>query len=175
MKRHGSRHRFQWSASGALAAAAVPIADVWAQTELKAAVSVPVEHPTYVWTNRMWEQVKKETGGRVVVKTFPNSLLGGQDTILSQVRLGAVQFLNIASSTYSGIVPLVEIELLPFIFNSNQQGWHVMDGPLGAYVRQQFTPFRTNSIPRRNGTSASVRWLRRCAPSAAPAISPTSN
>ena len=106
--------------------------------EYKFAHGLPVESPNHVRVVQMWEAVKSETGGRLVVTTFPNSELASQNQIVPQVRLGAVQFCAYGGSAFSGLVGVAEIDSVAFAFSSSPQAWRVMDGPLGAYVRQQF-------------------------------------
>src|SRR5690348_586776 len=56
------------------------------------ASGAPAEHPTIVRSRQMWEAVERESGGRLHVQVFPNSQLGSDDALVSQVRLGAIQF-----------------------------------------------------------------------------------
>ena len=44
--------------------------------------------------DRMWKTIERETGGRLVVETFPDSTLGGDTQMLAQLRSGALQFLT---------------------------------------------------------------------------------
>jgi len=134
------RKRFLLAATGVLGALRVGAAPARAaQFEYKLAHTVPVEHPQHIRLVQMWDAVKAETRGRLVVTTFPNGTLAGSNDIVGQLRLNAIQFAATASAGWSGIIPVVSIDALPLAFSSSQQAWHVMDGPLGAYVRDQFT------------------------------------
>jgi TRAP-type transport system periplasmic protein len=95
-------------------------------------------HPMHVWSVRLWDQVAKETNGRLVVKVYPNSSLGGQEALLSQTRLGAIQFCSIIDTAYSEVVPVAAIDSVGFAFKDYRAPWYAMTGRLGDYVRREF-------------------------------------
>ena len=94
-------------------------------------------------------QALARLGGRLVVKTFPNSQLGGQNQVVPQLRLGAIELCNYSSSAFAGVVPASEIDVLGFAFRSPEQACRVMDGPLGAYVRDQFSTRGLYAFPKK--------------------------
>jgi tripartite ATP-independent transporter DctP family solute receptor len=138
------------AAGSSIAAIAVVRAPALAAAfEYKAAHGLPIEHPLHVRMIELWEAVKKETNGRLVVTTFPNSQLGGQSQTVTQLRLGAVQFFAASSSAFSDAVPVCDIDGVGFAFRSSEEAWRVMDGALGDYVRDQFTSRGLFAFPRK--------------------------
>ena len=120
-----------------------------AQFEYKMALGVPAADPIFAVLTQLWETVKTESGGRLVVTIFPGSQLAAQDQIITQVRLGAVQICTYANSTFSGVVPSVMIDSVGFAFTTSQQAWRAMDGALGAYVREQFAAKGLIAMPKK--------------------------
>jgi tripartite ATP-independent transporter DctP family solute receptor len=92
-------------------------------------------HPMNVRLREAAEQIKKETGGRMEIELFPNSQLGGDTDMLSQLRTGAIQMFNLSGLILATYVPVAAINGIGFIFKDYAQVWATMDGPLGAYVR----------------------------------------
>ncbi len=93
-------------------------------------------HPLSLRAAQMWDAVRTETGGRLDVKVFPNSELGGDTAVLPQLRSGAVQFLNFTGGILASVVPSAAVDGVGFAFRNSAQAFATMDGPLGASVRK---------------------------------------
>ena len=97
-----SRRRFVQRASAAAAATAPIVCSRSARAAefpLRIASDLPLEHPISIRAKAMWENVKRESGGRIDPQFFPNSQLGGVEPTFSQLRLGAIDFLFINPGT----------------------------------------------------------------------------
>jgi TRAP-type transport system periplasmic protein len=92
-------------------------------------------HPMNVRLREAVEQIKQESGGRMEIQLFPNSQLGGDTDMLSQLRTGAIQMFNLSGLILATYVPVAAINGIGFAFGDYQQVWTAMDGPLGAYIR----------------------------------------
>ena len=126
------------SAAVLAAAAMVPAPARAAQYEYKLGHDLPPESALHVRLVQMFDEVNKETGGRLSVQVFPNSQLGGQTAMLSQLRSGAIQFLATLNAVYGEVVPTAQIASVGFAFKTPADPMRVMDGPLGAYIGTQF-------------------------------------
>jgi TRAP-type transport system periplasmic protein len=132
-----ARRDFIGAASVALGAAGVvPLRAKAAQFEYKAGFNQPFEHPTSVRFTEMAKQVALESGGRLNIRVFPNSILGGEDSMFAQVRLGALEF-YIGTSALSSLVPAAEIISVAFAFKSEDVAFAACDGALGANMRKE--------------------------------------
>jgi TRAP-type transport system periplasmic protein len=92
-------------------------------------------HPMNVRLREATAQIKNESGGRMEIELFPNSQLGGDTDMLSQLRTGAIQMFNLSGLILATYVPVAAINGIGFIFKDYGEVWTAMDGPLGAYVR----------------------------------------
>jgi TRAP-type transport system periplasmic protein len=108
-----------------------------ADFEYKFATNAPISHPLNTNAVPMWENVKKETGGKVDVKIFPNNVLGGDTAMLTQLRSGAIQFFMLSGGILTNVVPVAGIQGVPFAFKSHKEVFAAFDGELGAYVRKE--------------------------------------
>ncbi len=123
-----------------------------AQFEYKQGHDLPAGDPLSVRAVQMWDAVAKETGGRLVVRSFPDSQLGSVIAQLSQLRSGAQQFMFNSGAQFP-MVPVAQIENVGYAFRSTPEALAAFDGPLGAYVRQQIEAAGIVVMPRIWGNS----------------------
>jgi TRAP-type transport system periplasmic protein len=92
-------------------------------------------HPMNIRLREAAEAIRQESGGRMEIQLFPNSQLGGDTDMLSQLRTGAIQMFNLSGLILATYVPVAAINGIGFAFKDYPQVWAAMDGGLGAYVR----------------------------------------
>ena len=87
----------------------------------------------------LWDAVRKESGGRVETQIFPenNKNPGSDPAVLKLLVAGEVQFFTLMGGILGNIVPAANIQQVPFAFRSADHAHKTMDGPLGAYLRQE--------------------------------------
>jgi TRAP-type transport system periplasmic protein len=132
------RRRFLQTALGASALAAPPIHLARAQGAefvLKFGNNNPDTHPMIVAMGKAVERIKEESGGRVELQLFPNSALGTDTDMLSQVRSGALELFCLSGLVLSTLAPVAAIHGIGFAWKGYDQIWSAMDGDLGAHVR----------------------------------------
>jgi len=121
---------------------------VAAEFNFKAGTNQVASHPNNVRLKEAFDRILAESNGRLDIKLFPNSQLGGEADLLSQVRSGAVQIFTIGGLVISSVVPVAAINGTAFAFKDYEQVWRAMDGKLGAFIRQHlakaglYTPAR---------------------------------
>jgi tripartite ATP-independent transporter DctP family solute receptor len=136
-----------------------------AEFEFKLGVNTPDAHPLTVRLIEAARAIGTHSGGRLNVTVFPNSQLGGDPEMLSQLRAGGIDLLAAPSLTLSTLVPLSGLPSIGFAFPSYEQVWAAMDGDLGDLVRDAIG--KTGIVPMKkvwdNGfrqiTSSSSRQL----------------
>jgi tripartite ATP-independent transporter DctP family solute receptor len=106
-----------------------------AEFEFKYANNNVAAHPMNVRLREAADKIKQETSGRMDLQLFPNSQLGGDTDMLSQLRTGAIQMFNLSGLILATYVPAASINGVGFAFKDYAQVWTAMDGALGAYVR----------------------------------------
>jgi tripartite ATP-independent transporter DctP family solute receptor len=128
--------------TAAAATAALPLGSAYAQKaefSYKYANNLPVTHPMNVRAKEMVDAIRAETKGRVDIQIFPNSQLGSDTDMLSQLRSGAVEFFTLSGLILSTLVPATSITGIGFAFGNYDAVWKALDGELGAYVRAQIS------------------------------------
>jgi tripartite ATP-independent transporter DctP family solute receptor len=81
--------------------------------------------------------IKQETNGALEIRAFPNSTLGGDPAMLSQLRSGAMEMLNYPGGFLDTIVPIAAIENIAYAFKDRETAFAAMDGQVGAIVRSE--------------------------------------
>jgi TRAP-type transport system periplasmic protein len=103
----------------------------------KFANNLPDTHPMNVRAREMAAAIKAETDGRFDLQVFPSSQLGSDTDTLSQLRSGGVEFFTLSGLILSTLVPAAAINGVGFAFPDADAVWKAMDGPLGAFVRDE--------------------------------------
>lgn len=132
--RRGIRRRTVLAAVLPLAAIGTRRADA-AEFTYKLATGQSLSQPINARLEQAIGCIKEATGGRLDIKFFPASQLGSDTDLLSQIRSGGIDFLNIAGSVLSTIAPVAAITNIGFAFTGYDQIWPGMDGALGQLVR----------------------------------------
>ena len=127
----------------AVLAAALPLVAIGTQRAgaaeftFKLATGQTLSQPINVRLEQALGRIKEATGGRLEIQFFPASQLGSDTDLLSQVRSGGIDFLNIAGSVLSTVAPAAAITNIGFAFTGYNQIWPGMDGVLGQFLRTQ--------------------------------------
>src|SRR3954453_23887769 len=77
-----------------------------AQFDFKLGVNTPETHPLTIRLTEAAKAIGAQSSGRLAVTVFPNSQLGGDPEMLSQVRSGGIELLAVPSLTLSILVPM---------------------------------------------------------------------
>jgi TRAP-type transport system periplasmic protein len=87
----------------------------------------------------MWEAVRKETNGRVATQVLAqnNNIPGSDPAALTMLVAGEIQFFTLMGGILGTVVPVAEVQQVPFAFRSAAHAHRAMDGPLGAYIRAE--------------------------------------
>ena len=97
------------------------------------------DSPLHRRLSEMWAAVSKESGGRVETQVLPenNKNPGSDPAVLKLLVSGEVQFFTLMGGILGNVVPAANIQQVPFAFSSAAQAHTAIDGPLGAYLREE--------------------------------------
>jgi tripartite ATP-independent transporter DctP family solute receptor len=70
---------------------------------------------------------------------FPqnNGIPGSDPAALDMLMAGEIQFFTLMGGIIGNVVPVAEVQSIPFAFRSAAHAHQAMDGPLGAYLREE--------------------------------------
>jgi len=108
---------------------------VQAQTQvLRFASEAARSDPQTAGGEKMSELLKAKTKGALEVKVFSDSALGNAQAAISSARSGIIDIVVSGSSNYTGIVPLLGVFDIPFIFKDTAHAYRVLDGKIGQEI-----------------------------------------
>ncbi|SFM18641.1 TRAP transporter substrate-binding protein [Marinobacter zhejiangensis] len=98
---------------------------------LRVAGNFPVDHSVSRAMEVFKEKVEADSQGEIRVDLFPAMQLGGATENVDQVRSGSIFAVFTSIAYFSRSIPEYEAVSLPFLFDSREQAFAVMDGPVG--------------------------------------------
>ncbi len=103
---------------------------------LKLGTVTATEHPITLAAKDAANAIGTATGNDVSLRIFPNSQLGSDMDMLSQVRSGALDMVVISSVVLSNLVPSTSIVGTGFAWQDYGKVWSAMDGELGTTIKK---------------------------------------
>jgi TRAP-type transport system periplasmic protein len=93
----------------------------------------------HIRLTEMWAAVRNETRGRVEAQVFPlnNNIQGSDPAALKLLVAGDIQFFTLMGGLLSAVVPVADVQQVPFAFRSAPHAHGAMDGALGAFIRDE--------------------------------------
>ncbi len=87
----------------------------------------------------MWEAIRRETNGRVETTVYAenNKLAAGDPAALKMLIAGEIQFFTLMGGIIGTVVPMAEVQQVPFAFRSAAEAHKAIDSPLGAYMGEE--------------------------------------
>src|SRR5262245_26456823 len=97
------------------------------------------DSPLHLRLVEMWTAIRSQTNGRVVTTVFPenNKVPGSDPQALQMLVSGEIQFFTLMGGILGSVVPVAEVQQVPFAFRSAAHAHRTLDGPLGAYIRTE--------------------------------------
>ena len=125
-----------------LAAGLMGGAALTAQAEtLRFASEAPRSDTQFAGGEKFNELLKAKTGGALDVKVFADSSLGAFQAAISGVRGGTIDIAVSGSGNFSGLVPLMGVFDIPFMFKDSAHAYRVLDGKVGQEMLDKLGEF----------------------------------
>ena len=105
-----------------------------AEFTLKLGNSMPLDSTLTVSSVAAAKRILEATNGRVEVKVFAASTLGGDPALITQIRSGALELLQVGNNNLVGVLPEAALAAIPFAFTSQADFMKCTNGPLGGYI-----------------------------------------
>src|SRR5215218_8181488 len=87
----------------------------------------------------MWGAIGTETGGRVAATVHAENgkIAGGDPAALRMLIAGEIQFYTLMGGIIGTVVPVAEVQQVPFAFKSAAEAHKAIDGPFGKYIGEE--------------------------------------
>jgi tripartite ATP-independent transporter DctP family solute receptor len=122
-----------------LATGLTPPALAQAKAVFKASDVQPPGYPTVAAAESLGKKLEAATNGRLSVRMYPSSQLGGEKETIEQTQIGAVQMLRVSAGALGPIVDEINVVNMPFLFHNTAHAEKMMDGPLGNELLDKIT------------------------------------
>ena len=143
-----TRKQFLLGAAGAAAAFAIHPARAARKTVIRLGLDLTTDHPTTVNLNAAGKTLTQATNGEVELQVFPNSQLGDDNHMLSNLRSGAIQMMAIGDNILATLVPTAAIDNIGFAFKTPDMAWKALDGQVGELVRADIAKTGLHAMDR---------------------------
>lgn len=107
---------------------------------LKLAHNLQSNHVVAVTLQHMADQIKKDTNGKVKVRIYGDSQMGGPRQTLEMMQQGALSMTKISGSELEPFEPVFSIFSLPYLFRDQDHFNKVVYGPIGHELEQLTKP-----------------------------------
>lgn len=106
-----------------------------AQFTYRCGTGLPDEHPMCVRVREAMQKIKKESGGRLDITLYTNSVLGREAAMMSQTLSGALDMYLLPLELLAPRNQACGISGVGFAFANYDHIWEAMDGELGNHLR----------------------------------------
>lgn len=81
--------------------------------------------------------INEVSGDQFEVQIYPSGQLGDQSELIQQLQLGTVEMCASSCADLGNYAPVCGLLDVPYLFESKQHAWNVMDGEIGEMVDQE--------------------------------------
>lgn len=103
--------------------------------------TLPQTHPVHKGILKFQEVLEKESGGKLLIKIFPDGMLGSEREVLELLQIGSVAITKVSAATLSNFVPEYHVLGIPYLFKSKEQQFDVLEGPIGKSILEKGDKF----------------------------------
>jgi TRAP-type transport system periplasmic protein len=98
----------------------------------------PPMHAQHKASEYFAQYVEKESGGRIKCSTHPKGQLGSHIQMLEALQVGTLEVVSVAGPALTEFVPEIAITSLAFLYNTEDEMYALMAGPVGKKVAAAF-------------------------------------
>lgn len=108
--------------------------------KIKLAENHPEKYPTTQGDFEFKRLVEEKTKGRITVEVHFGATLGEESSVAEQVKLGSIEMTRISISPLTKYNQQLSVIALPFIYDSEEHYWKVLDGKIGDQYLELLVP-----------------------------------
>lgn len=95
------------------------------------------QDPYAVGARAFQKALADRVGERIEVQLYPNRAIGDERPLIDGMRLGTVDMGVITNAVIAQVEPAFQVNDMPFLFSSEAQAQAVLDGKVGASLKQR--------------------------------------
>ncbi|NVN17829.1 DctP family TRAP transporter solute-binding subunit [Muricauda sp. HICW] len=113
---------------------------------IRLAHGLDINHSVHRAMVKMGEDLDSVSKGKLRIEIYPNQQLGTEREILELIQLGSLDMTKVSVATLENFAPKTRILGLPYLFESREHAFEVLDGPIGQSLLDNAKQFRLKGL-----------------------------
>ena len=101
---------------------------------LKLAHALDTSHPVHQGMMHLAEKLTQKSNGAMRVDIYPSGQLGAERELIELLQIGSLAMTKVSTSPMESFVPEMKIFSIPYVFQSEEHLWKVLEGPIGKSI-----------------------------------------
>lgn len=101
---------------------------------IKLGHGLDISHPVHKSMVYMGELLEQKSNGKMKIKIYPNQQLGTERELVELLQIGSVDITKVSASVLENFAPSYSVLSIPFIFNSEEHRFNVLEGEIGKEI-----------------------------------------
>ncbi len=114
--------------------------------ELKLAHGLDVSHPVHTGMVYMAERLAEISNGQMTMKIYPSGQLGSERELLELLQIGSLSLTKVSAAIVENFAPKFKVLGLPYLFESSEHMYQVLDGPIGETLLEEGEKYRFRGL-----------------------------
>lgn len=98
---------------------------------LKLAHGLDPTHPVHKAMVYMADRVAEKSEGELKIQIYPSGQLGSEQQCVELLQIGSLAITKVSAAVMESFTDVYKVLGLPYIFNSKEHSWRVLDGEIG--------------------------------------------
>jgi tripartite ATP-independent transporter DctP family solute receptor len=90
-----------------------------------------ITHPVHESMLFLAEKVEEKSGGKMIVKVYPNQQLGSERELVELLQIGSLGMTKVSSAALEGFAPTMQVFGMPYLFRDDAHQLAVLQGEIG--------------------------------------------
>ncbi|SFU15251.1 tripartite ATP-independent transporter solute receptor, DctP family [Algoriphagus locisalis] len=90
-----------------------------------------ITHPVHEAMLFLAKKVEEKSGGKMVVKIYPNQQLGSERELVELLQIGSLGMTKVSSAALEGFAPTMQVFGMPYLFRDDAHQRAVLQGEIG--------------------------------------------
>ncbi len=101
---------------------------------IKLGHGLDISHPVHEGMVYMAERLEEKSSGKMKIQIYPSQQLGTERELVELLQIGSVGITKVSASVLENFAPSYRVLSLPFIFNSEEHRFNVLEGEIGQEI-----------------------------------------
>ncbi|MDF2159083.1 TRAP transporter substrate-binding protein [Algoriphagus sp. CAU 1675] len=88
-------------------------------------------HPVHEAMLFLAKRVEEKSGGKLIVKVYPNQQLGTERELVELLQIGSLGMTKVSSAALEGFAPTMQVFGMPYLFRDDAHQLKVLEGEIG--------------------------------------------